>query len=430
MTIWLHEWRLLTRQRLAVISLALLAMLSGAAVISGLVEVERQQQVIDRIQPQQQADEAAIARWVSVEADAGNAAYYTAHATWDAPSAMAFAALGQRDVAPYVLRVRALGLEGQLQESESYNAELALPGRFDWAFVLTYLLPIFLIGLLHDTKSAEREAGRADMLSLMARSERWLWTRRVLLRSSLAWLAVTMPLVLGAMAVQASLAQAAPFVLTSTVYALIWTVLILLIARAGRASVANAAMLSALWVVMTLIVPTLALLAINDRHPVRQGVELTLAQREEVHAGWDRPKAETMAAFIRLYPEWADRAEVESGFHWKWYYAFQHLGDRAVAAQTAAYRRALLARDAETRALGWVLPGVGVQYILHRQARTDLRAQLDYQDRIRQFHERVRRYYYPYIFNERPFRAAEFANAPRWTDDRPSPAHHQNRKQD
>jgi ABC-2 type transport system permease protein len=420
MTLWLHEWRLLTRQRLAVVSLLLLALLSSAAVIAGLAEVHRQQQVIERIQPQQRADEAAIARWVSVDGDAGNAAYYTAHATWDDPSAMAFAALGQRDVAPYVLRVRALGLEGQLQESESYNAELALPGRFDWAFVLTYLLPIFLIGLLHDSKSSEREAGRAQMLALMARSQRWLWGRRIILRAGLAWLVLTVPMALGAMVAGASIAETLPFGLTGLAYALIWTVLILLIARASRASVANAAMLSAVWLLITLILPTLALLAINDRHPVRQGVELTLAQREEVHAGWDKPKAETMAAFVRLYPEWADLAEVEGGFHWKWYYAFQHLGDRAVAPQVAAYRRALLARDTETRALGRVLPAVGVQYALHRFAQTDLRAQLSYQDEIRQFHERLRRYYYPYVFNERPFREADFARVPRWkqTQDR------------
>lgn len=414
MSLWRHEWRLLQRQRLAVFSLLLLFLLSGAAVIAGLAEIHRQEQVIDRIQPQQQADEAAIARWVSVDGDAGNAAYYTAHATWDGPSPMAFAALGQRDVAPYVLRVRALGLEGQLQENESYNAELALPGRFDWAFVLTYLLPIFLIGLLHDAKSSEREAGRAQLLALMAQSERWLWGRRIGLRAGLACLAVALPLAIGAITAHAPPAEVAPFLLASLVYALIWTILILVVARASRASVGNAATLSALWLVLTLIVPTVALLVINERNPVRQGVELTLAQREEVHAGWDRPKATTMAAFVRLYPEWANLTAVEGGFHWKWYYAFQHLGDRAVAPQMAAYRQALLARDAETRALGWVLPGVGAQYALHRLARTDLRAQLDYQDEVRRFHERLRRFYYPYVFNERPFREADFAKAPRW----------------
>lgn len=77
--------------------------------------------------------------------DAGSVAYYGFHATWDAPSSTAFLALGLRDAAPYVLRVRALALQAQLHEGEIFNPELALAGRFDFAFVLVYLVPLFLI---------------------------------------------------------------------------------------------------------------------------------------------------------------------------------------------------------------------------------------------------------------------------------------------
>jgi ABC-2 type transport system permease protein len=171
MGLWRHELRLFLRQRVALPALLLMALLASAAVAAGLSEIARQHDAIARIQPQQAEDVAAIAKWVSKEGDAGNAAYYTFHATWDAPSTLAFAAVGQRDIAPYILRVRALGLEGQLYESENYNAELALPGRFDWAFVLTYLAPLFLVVLLHDLKSGEREAGRMGLLSAMTQQE-------------------------------------------------------------------------------------------------------------------------------------------------------------------------------------------------------------------------------------------------------------------
>jgi ABC-2 type transport system permease protein len=140
-----------------------------------------------------------------------------------------------------------------------------------------------------------------------------------------------------------------------------------------------------------------------------------LAQREAVHAGWDRPKAATMQAFFNAHPEWRQTAPVTSGFHWKWYYAFQHVGDMHVANQVAAYRQGLEARDRWTRRLGIILPAVGVQTVIHRLANTDLRAQLAYQDRIREFHAQLRRFYYPYIFNEQPFRQAEFSQAPRWS---------------
>ena len=43
---------------------------------------------------------------------------------------------------------------------DDINPELALPGRFDFSFVLVFLAPLFVIALFHDLTSAERESGR------------------------------------------------------------------------------------------------------------------------------------------------------------------------------------------------------------------------------------------------------------------------------
>lgn len=416
MALWAHELRLFLRQRIALPALLLLLFIACAAVAAGLAEMDRQRDVIARIQPQQAEDEAAVSAFVSRGGDAGEGAYYTFHSTWDAPSSLAFAAIGQRDVAPYILRVRALSLESQIHEGENYNAELALPGRFDWTFVLIYLAPLLLIALLHDLFSGEREAGRMALLHTMAAQGRGLWLRRIALRTGLVLAALGLPFFAGAALSATPLAAALSVVGLAALYLLFWTVLALLVGRLGLASAANAAALAGAWLILTLVLPGLALLAINEAIPLRQGVELTLAQRESVHAGWDRPKDGTMQAFFEAHPEWRDTPPVEGGFHWKWYYAFQHLGDVSVASQIGQYRAGLEARDRWTRRVGLLLPAVGIQTALHRLARTDLAAQLDYQDRIRRFHERLRRFYYPYIFNELPFREADFGKAPRWTD--------------
>jgi ABC-2 type transport system permease protein len=63
-----------------------------------------------------------------------------------------------------------------------------------------------------------------------------------------------------------------------------------------------------------------------------------------------------------------------------------------------------------------VLPSVGVQGLLTRLARTDLTAQLAYQDRVRAFHARLRTFYYAYLFRDRPFAAADFTLAPKFED--------------
>ncbi|TIX51672.1 DUF3526 domain-containing protein [Alteraurantiacibacter aquimixticola] len=415
MALWLHELRLFARQRVAAPALLLLLMLGSMSVWNGLSEIAHQRDVIERIQPQQEADISAVADFVTLDGDPGYAAYYTYHATWDDPSDLAFAALGQRDVAPYVLRVNALALEAQIHNNERYNAELALPGKFDWAFVLTYIAPLVLIVLLHDLASSEREAGRLNLLQSLASNTRTFWIRRVTLRYLLALAVIVLPFLFGAAIAGSSIGDSLAVSAMTALYLTFWTAASLLVGRLRWNSAANAGVLAASWFMIVLVLPALAHLGINAAIPVRQGVELTLAQRETVHAGWDKPKPETMAAFGELYQEWRDTPPIEGGFHWKWYYAFQHLGDVSVEDETLAYREGLEARDRWTRRVGYLLPPVALQHALHRRAETDLRAQLTYQDRIRDYHGRLREFYYPFIFNEQEFSRQDFARAPLWS---------------
>lgn len=395
MTLLTHELRLLLRSRMALLALLLVALLAAASVAAGMAEVARQRDVIARIQPKQAQDMAAIAQWAAETKDPGTAAYYSFHATWDTPSPLAFAALGLRDVAPYILRVRALGLEAQLYDGEAFNPELALPGRFDFSFVLVYLTPLFVIALFHDLVSGEREAGRLRMLDALAGSGRSLWRRRVLLRGGLLFLALAAPLTIGA------ILSAVPFPTLLSVQGLValylafWIGVTLLVGRMRWSSVANAATLAGIWLVLTLILPTIAHVAINRLIPVGEGVELTLAQREAVNRAWDIPRADTMREFYAGHPEWKDSPPLTDAFHYKWYFAFHQVGDESVAPKVAAYRNGIEARDAAARGIGWLLPSVGVQAMLTRLANTDMAAQLAYQDRIRAFHEKIAEFLLP-----------------------------------
>ncbi|KQU90265.1 ABC transporter permease [Variovorax sp. Root318D1] len=413
---WLtHELRLLVRSKLALAALTLLLVLSALAVLAGMREVARQQQTIARLDGLQQQELDAQARQYIHGGDAGSAAYYTFHGTWDAPSATAFLALGLRDAAPYVLRVRALALQAQLHEGESFNPELALAGRFDFAFVLVYLAPLFLIALLYDLVSGERRSGRLGTLLAMPGAGRSLWLRRAGLRAALVFGCLVLPVLAGAMGRGPSAAAVGTVLLVAAAYLALWSGLALIVVTRSGSSAANAMALMGCWAVLTLILPTIANAVLARAVPVHQGVELMLAQRQAVHGAWDLPPEETMERFFRTHPEWEHTAALPSGFHWKWYYAFQQLGDESAAPQVAAYRDGLLARQRWTSRLGWLLPGVGVQAALHRQADTDLQAQLAYQDSIAGFHTRLRAFYYPYLFNDLRFDAQDFAAQPRFS---------------
>ena len=94
------ELRLVLRSRLSAAALLLLLLLSVLAVWSGIQEVKRQRQTIERLAPLHERDVAALAARYPDSKDAGNPAYYTFYNTWDPPSGAAFLALGLRDVAP------------------------------------------------------------------------------------------------------------------------------------------------------------------------------------------------------------------------------------------------------------------------------------------------------------------------------------------
>lgn len=414
MILFLHELRLLLRQRLTLFSLVLLALLTVAALAAGMAEVARQRAAIAAIPAAQAEDSGAIAAWVDQKKDAGSAAYYSFHPTWNAPAPLAFAALGMRDVAPYILRIRALGLEAQIYDGDTFNPELALPGRFDFAFVLVFLAPLFVIALFHDLVSGEREAGRHRTLEALPRGGAALWRRRTVLRLALLWAVLALPFAV-ASTIEGVAAGAVLLVLAViAAYLLFWIALAALVGRLRWSSVANAATLAAAWLVLVLIVPTLANVLINRAIPVDQGAEIALAQREAVNRAWDIPREATMRRFYAAHPEWADSAPLGPAFHYKWYFAFHENGDASVAARVRAYRAGLERRDAAGWALGWVLPSVGVQALLTRLADTDLAGQLAYQDRIRAFHARLRRFYYGYLFRDRPFGKADFDRAPRF----------------
>lgn len=403
------------RARTVLWALAALLALTSLSVAFGLATVARQEAAIARLIDLQAQDAEAVKRFASD--DAGSAAYYRFHATWDAPSPLAFAALGQRDVSPTMLRVRALAIEGQIYENEAANPELSVPGHFDFAFVLIYLAPLILIALLHDLWSSEREARRWASLQALPGAGWRVWGARACARALLVVLVLLAPFLVGAALRGASAIDTAYASVLIAALVFFWTVVSLIVARFGQRSAMNAAALAALWLVVTLIAPAGANLAINAATPIPSGAALARDNREAVHDAWDLDRNATLARFYESHPEWAQSGGIDRPFHWKWYFAFQQLGDEHVAAPSRAYREAIEAREARAASVGYALPPIAIQRTLHRIARTDVAAQLAFQDRVRAFHVRLRGFYYPYLFDDRPFNATAYDLAPEFSEE-------------
>ena len=406
-----REAALLARDRAVWAWWLVVLCLSVLAVSAGLAEVHQQRASLARLVEDDRADRQNV---LKSQKDWGGAAYYTFHLTYDPPSDFAFAALGRRDDAAWKHRVRMLALEGQIHERDAGHPVLALIGRFDFAFLAAFVLPLVLIVLLHDLRSGERVAGRHDLLVATAGHAARLWPLRAGLRAGGVFVCAALPLgvAAGLSGTAATTALAACGLLL--VYVLFWAVVCTAVAAWQQAGEVILAALVALWILLGVVVPAAGRMAIDRAVPVPSGADIIMTQREAVNDAWDLPKATTMAAFIERHPQWAAQAAVERPFEWKWYYAFQQVGDQKAQALSEAYTAGRLQRD---RLAGWlavIAPPVLLERAFQALARTDLRASLAYEARVRAFHAALREYHYPKLFLDERFEPAALEALPRF----------------
>ncbi|MEM6710500.1 MAG: DUF3526 domain-containing protein, partial [Pseudomonadota bacterium] len=389
---WRREVGFFLRERGSLLWIVVALVLASYAVATGLGEVAAQRAELANLQT---ADQIERARAIEAHGDWGSSAYYTFHLTWDPPAPLSFAALGHRDALPWKHRIRMLALEGQIHERDVANPTFALLGRFDYAFVVSLLLPLFLILILHDLRASERDAGRFELLEATAGSSVALFRTRAWLRSGALTVAVLLPLLLAGVINHVALGTLSLATLAVLAYAAFWTLVCQRLARLQQSGPVIFCALLGVWLLLAIVVPAAGRTIVERAVPVPSLGEIALTQREAVNDAWDLPKTATFDPFIERHPEWRDYTAFDSQFEWKWYYAFQQVGDQTAEPLALAYRDGLQRRDALAGWLAVVAPPALIERVLQRLGETDLAAALDYEADVRRFHANLRNYYYP-----------------------------------
>ncbi|APD93949.1 hypothetical protein BM523_08090 [Alteromonas mediterranea] len=402
------------------LTLLVVFLLSVVSLWTGFAEMQEQQATVERLLEKDQAErDSALAH----QSNYGSAAYYTFHLTYSPPSPLAFTAVGERDVFPWKHRIRMLALEGQIYETDADNPELAFLGRFDFAFVTSVLLPLFIILLLYDLKAKECEARRFDLLNVTARNAHAIWTARVIVTLVPLALVTLVPFVVFGLINGASL----PSILTVCAIVIgniaIWSAIVLVIGAAKRFASFSATHLASImlgvWLVTTVIVPVTAHTVINALVETPEGGDIVLTQREAVNSAWDKPVEDTWRAFIATHPQWADYTEFDperdSSFNWKWYYAFQEVGDQTASDLSKAYQAATLQKDTIASYVALLSPSLLTQRLLSSAADTNVSAMVGYENDVRAFHKALRKFYYYHLFKDPEFSQESFEALPQFT---------------
>ncbi|MCS4306319.1 ABC-2 type transport system permease protein [Rheinheimera pacifica] len=407
-----RETRFVLRKKSVALVLLVGFLLSLFSVWTGSVEVAQQHATLERIEQADKLDQADVTRRYD---DYGSIAYYNFHLTYEPPSSLAFAALGVRDVYPWKHRIRMLAIEGQIHESDTQNPELALFGRIDFSFVIAVIAPLLLILLLHDLRASERAAGRLDFLSITARTAYSLWPLRATIVVLTLWLAFILPFIGGAIFNGVGAGLTLSVIAIVLLYILLWALLCYWVARFTFPAPVLASFLMGFWLLTTFVIPAVANVVIDKAIHGPQGGDILMTQREAVNDAWDIPIDTTMNAFVASHPEWAGKAQVNSLFEWKWYYAFQQLGDEAARPLAQAYQQTAEDKYRAAGRVAWLSPATLLQRALTGLAQTDAKAAWRYEQKVRQFHAQLRHFYYPLLFSSDAYNAEALDARPVFT---------------
>ena len=407
------EWRLFRSEK-GLVFLAALILLAGVyGIYYGASEINQQRAHLAGLQNLKNQNIAELKIKFPDAADAGEIAYYHPVFAVHHPSAWAGISLGQRDLMPYYLKLRLLGLQAQLYDTENINPQKALTGNFDLAFVLVYLFPLLIIALGYNILSSEKERGTLPLLLSQPVTLPMVVLAKLAFRGVLI---LTLFLSLGIIAVWWHRLPVDErliyFAVTGVFYLLFWLAITFLVVSWQRNSAVNAVSLLGIWLVLTIVVPGLLTIYVAAAKPVPQGLDLTIQQREVVHSGWDKPKKETLNKFFVHYPQYTDTTTIRERFVWRWYYAMHEVGDQSVSELAQAYRKGLQERYRLAEQFSFISAPLNTHLLLNSLAATDLPAYLDFLNSAENYHQQLKEFYYPFLFKNQPFTHQDYSRVP------------------
>jgi ABC-2 type transport system permease protein len=309
-------------------------------------------------------------------------------------------AIGQRDVNPSIQSVTIRGLEAQKYDAELNNPNNLLSGNIDFSFVLIYLFPLLIIAFSYNLVSEEKESGTWKIVATQSQNT-FLYILKLFYIRILSLVAL-LSIVLFAAIVFLDIpfnASLFAFYGLGILYILFWFAISFFIVSLQKNSNFNAVILLTIWLFLIIILPATINTYIVNKYPIPEALELTVKQRNAYHEKWDMDKKFTMDKFYHHYPQFAHYPLPNTEFSWLWYYAMQQAGDDDSAKQSQELESKLEQRNQASQLIAQFIPTLHTQIQLNEIAHSDLGNQLLFLKETKKFHEKLRLYFYPKIFD-------------------------------
>jgi ABC-2 type transport system permease protein len=384
------------RSRTVQLTFLLILIMSVVSILIGKQFLTRQESTIARVTQHQREH---IDRNVDLHDEMGLLLYYLRFSLIDQPDKLTALSIGQRDINPSIQSVTIRTLEAQKYDTDLNNPSTLQSGNLDLGFVIIYLFPLVVIVFSFNLLSEESETGTWRLVAVQSKS-----TLRFLLEK-LSVRAVLLYAVLGLLFIVAILVLSLPinealtgFMIVSVLYLAFWFAFCFWVVSFHRSSSFNVLVLLSVWVVLAILLPASVNSYVANKYPVPEALGTIIKQRDGYHEKWDMDKKITMDKFYTHYPEFKKYGVPGEAFSWSWYYAMQQMGDDESVQESKAMHKKIMQREKASRSLAVVIPTMHTQLLFNDIARTSLRDYMRLLDRTNAFHEQLRLYFYPKIF--------------------------------
>ncbi len=330
------------------------------------------------------------------------------------PAPLPLLATGQSDLVPghQVISVWNLSAPAETR-SELENPSVLLAGRFDLAFVLVWLFPLFLVAFVHDLAAGDRESGTLRLgLAQGITPGRWLAHRALARALPVLGLAALGTLAAGVVSDSAAaMHRVALAVAVVLAYGLFWVALAIAVNAVARSAAGAATALGAAWVLLVLVVPTLLNVAVETLYPTPSRAELVAAGRK---ASGDAEKRgiELLNSFYRDHPELAPPDQQAD-------FAARHLTvqtevGRAVEPVRQRFDDQLARQQTAVGRWRFLSPAIATYEALTDLAGTGYWRHRAFHDQTAEFKSAIHDFFSPKVHQRAPITLADYDRLPRF----------------
>lgn len=338
------------------------------------------------------------------------------------PTAFAVTAVGQSDLNPPYVKVSADNKESFALNEEIENPGNLLIGNFDLAFVVVFLLPLLIIALSYNLLSAEHEQGT---LAIAMTNPVPLWVLiagKLSFRATLVFSLTASITVMGLIAIGTdlstmdSLLRLGWWIALLFIYILFWFALAIAVNVLAKSSAQNALILTGLWIVILLVLPTFISIAVNVAYPVPSRVAMVgLIRAAQTDA--TKESDATVARFEQEHPEMTTRPVAKDDDYTatgKRVLVQQAAADR-IAQIMAGYDQQLAQQQRSVDTLRFLSPAILMQEALNAVAGTDNSRYRHLSRQVDAFHRVWQGFFLPKVLENTPLTFADYQHFPHFS---------------